>query len=133
MDKGGCPCLTRGMPTLVYEYKNCSTCQKALKYLDAKKIKYEKRPIVDTPPTLAELKRMLEHLKESGGSFKNLFNTSGVQYRELGMAEKIKDGLTESEALRLLAGNGKLIKRPFLLTNTSGTVGFKEAEWSKLL
>ena len=117
----------------VYEYKNCSTCQKALKYLDGKKIKYEKIPIVEQPPSPTELKRMLGHLKAKGGSLKNLFNTSGVQYRELGISEKLKNGMSESEALALLAKNGKLIKRPFLLTSDDGTVGFKQDEWAKLL
>lgn len=121
------------MKLKIYEYKACSTCQKALKFLDAKKISYEKLPIVDQPPTMAELKKMLGYLKADGGSFKNLFNTSGVQYRELGISEKIKAGMSESEALELLAKNGKLIKRPFVLADKSGVVGFKEDQWKKLL
>ena len=121
------------MNAKVYEYKNCSTCQKALKFLDAKKTKYERIPIVEQPPTAAEIKRMLGHLKDAGGSFKNLFNTSGQQYRELGISGKIKAGMSEDEAIKLLAKNGKLIKRPFLLTPTSGTVGFKPDVWAKLI
>lgn len=121
------------MPIKVYEYKNCSTCKNALKYLDAKKVSYTAVPIVDQPPTVSELKEMLGYLKESGGSFKNLFNTSGVQYRELGISDKIKAGMTEAEALKLLSQNGKLIKRPFLLTGKNGTVGFKQDEWARLI
>jgi arsenate reductase len=117
---------------VVYEYKNCSTCQKALKFLDKKGVAYDRRPIVDQPPTTAELKKMLGYLKESGGTFKNLFNTSGQMYRELGISEKLKAGMTESEALSLLAKNGKLVKRPFVLTAQGGTVGFKEDVWKKL-
>lgn len=121
------------MSIKVYEYNKCSTCVKALKFLDAKGVKYQKLPIVDQPPTAKELKQMLEFIKADGGSFKNLFNTSGVQYRELNISDKIKAGLTEAEALKLLAGNGKLIKRPFLLTGDNGTVGFKEDVWKKLI
>lgn len=117
----------------VYEYKACSTCQKALKYLDTKKVKYEKIPIVEQPPTMSELKQMLKYLKDAGGSFKNLFNTSGVQYRELKISDKIKAGMTEEEALKLLSTNGKLIKRPFILTKSNGTVGFKEDVLKNLL
>lgn len=120
------------MSIKIYEYKNCSTCKNALKFLDAKKLKYESVPIVDQPPSLAELKKMLDYVKAAGGSFKNLFNTSGLQYRELEIGQKIKDGMTEEEALKLLAKNGKLIKRPFLLTSKSGVVGFKPDIWSKL-
>lgn len=117
----------------VYEYKNCGTCQKARKFLEKNKITFKSIPIVDEPPSSAELKKMLGYLKARGGSFKNLFNTSGGQYRELKIGDKIKAGMTESEALQLLAKNGKLIKRPFLLTSGDGTVGFKEDEWKKLL
>ena len=33
--------------------------------------------------------------------------------------------------LKLLAANGKLIKRPFALSAQAGTVGFKESEWAE--
>lgn len=117
----------------VFEYKKCSTCQKALRFLDAHEIKYRRIPIVDEPPSLAKLKKMLGFLKAQGGSIKNLFNTSGVQYRELGVAEKLKKGLSDDEALKMLSENGKLIKRPFLLTSDGGLVGFKEEQWKDLL
>ncbi|HEX4925819.1 MAG TPA: Spx/MgsR family RNA polymerase-binding regulatory protein [Bdellovibrionales bacterium] len=121
------------MAIRVYEYSNCSTCKQALKYLDSKKVPYEKIPIVEQPPSLAELRLMLDYLKAQGLSFKNLFNTSGQQYRELKVGDKIKAGMTEQEALKLLAQNGKLIKRPFVLTGRNGTVGFKPELWSKLI
>lgn len=121
------------MPVKVYEYKNCSTCKKALQFLDKKKVRYEKYPIVDTPPSTKELQQMLDHLKESGKTFKNLFNTSGEQYRELKISDKIKAGMSEKEAIQLLAKNGKLIKRPFLLTDKNGTTGFQEETWAQML
>ena len=117
----------------VYEYKNCSTCQKAVQFLEGKKIRFQKIPIVDQPPTPAEIKKMLGYLKKQGGSFKNLFNTSGVQYRELKISDKIKAGLSEEDAIDLLSKNGKLIKRPFLLTDQTGTVGFKPEVWKEVL
>ena len=117
----------------VYEYKNCSTCKKALQFLDKKKVRYQKLAIVETPPSVSELKKMLNFLKARGGSFKNLFNTSGEQYRSLKIGDKIKAGLSEEDALKLLSENGKLIKRPFLLTDSDGVVGFKEEEWKKLV
>lgn len=112
-----------------YEYKACSTCQKASKFLDREGVEYQRLPIVDQPPTLAELQRMLGFVRESGGDFKSLFNTSGVMYRELGIAAQLKAGMTEKEALELLAKNGKLIKRPFLLGPDFGLVGFREEAW----
>lgn len=117
----------------VYEYKNCSTCQKALRFLDSALTAYERISIVESPPTKAELKKMLRILKDQGGSLKNLFNTSGQLYRELKISDRLKAGMTEAEALDLLAENGKLIKRPFLLTTESGTVGFRPDTWTSLL
>lgn len=119
------------MKLKIYEYKNCDTCKKALQFLDAKKIIYEKIPIVEQPPSLSELKKMLGFIEKSGGTFKNLFNTSGVQYRELKISDQIKAGLTEAQALKLLAGNGKLIKRPFVLSEDDGFIGFKKDAWEK--
>jgi arsenate reductase len=120
------------MALKVYEYKQCSTCQKALKFLDARGVKYERVAIVDQPPTKAELKKMLAIIEKRGGTFKNLFNTSGVQYRELGLSEKIKTGLMQMDAIDMLSKNGKLVKRPFAIDGEKGLVGFKEDEWKKM-
>ncbi len=113
----------------VYEYANCSTCKQALKYLEKKKIAYEAIPIVDQPPTVAELKRMLAVYD---GKIGKLFNTSGLLYREMRLGEKLPE-MSEAEALALLAKHGKLVKRPFVLAGKAGRVGFKETEWKSLV
>ena len=112
------------MSVRVYEYEGCSTCRQALKFLDARKTAYQRVPIVDQPPSVAELKSMLLFV----GDLRRLFNTSGVVYRELGLGDKLKT-MSESEALRLLSNNGKLVKRPFVLLKDRGLLGFKEDEW----
>lgn len=114
----------------VYEYAKCSTCVKALKYLDTKKVKYDKLPIVDKAPSQKELKEMLAALKEKGGSIKNLFNTSGVLYKEMKMSEKLPT-MSEAEAVKLLSEHGKLVKRPFVISDKIHLVGFKEDDWKK--
>ncbi|MBN8541096.1 MAG: Spx/MgsR family RNA polymerase-binding regulatory protein [Deltaproteobacteria bacterium] len=117
----------------IYEYNGCSTCKKALRFLNERKTEFNAIPIVESPPSLEELRQMVGYLKKRGSDFKKLFNTSGVLYREMKISEKLKGGMTEAEALKLLSENGKLIKRPFILTEKSGTVGFDETEWNKLL
>ncbi len=112
----------------VFEYAGCSTCKKALKFLDAKKVSYDKVDITTTPPTTAELRKMLGYV----GEVRKLFNTSGLVYKELKLSQKLPV-MSEAAALTLLAGNGRLVKRPFLLGATEGTVGFKEDEWKKLV
>jgi arsenate reductase (glutaredoxin) len=104
-----------------------------VKYLDEKNRKYEKVPIVEQPPTVSELETMLDHLKAKGKTFKSLFNTSGEQYRALEIGERIKAGMTEQEAIATLSKNGKLIKRPFLLTDKGGTTGFSAETWEELV
>lgn len=117
------------MPIKIYQYPKCSTCRKALKFLDANNIDYTAVDITEKPPTKTELKQMLKH---QNGELRKLFNTSGVQYRELKIKDKLPT-MTEKEAIDLLAQNGKLIKRPFLLTQTTGFVGFKEDLWQDLV
>lgn len=117
----------------VFEYSACSTCKQALKFLETTGVPYQRVAIVDQPPGTQDLKRMLGYLEAQGGSLKNLFNTSGVQYREMKIADKLAAGMKLDEALKLLAQNGKLVKRPFLLTESDGTVGFNAEKWTRLL
>lgn len=114
---------------IVYTYANCSTCRDATKWLRAQRIAFTERPIYETPPAVAELRQMLAC---QGGQLRRLFNTSGIQYRELGLAARLPT-LTEGEALRLLAGNGRLVKRPFLLGAKVGLLGFDAKVWAAAL
>lgn len=110
----------------VYEYGGCSTCKKALKFLEAKKIPFEKIDITETAPSPTELKIMLGHVQD----LRKLFNTSGLVYKEMKLSEKLPT-MSEKEALALLAKNGRLVKRPFVLGDGFGMVGFKEEQWER--
>ncbi len=114
----------------LYQYPKCSTCRKATKFLNENGHKFESIDITQTPPTEDELLTMLASYD---GELRKLFNTSGVQYREL----KLKDSLptmSQQEAISLLASNGKLIKRPFLLDNNGrGIVGYKQEAWEAFI
>ena len=90
----------------LYQYKKCSTCRKASKFLEENGIEFSSLDITEQPPTVAELEVMLSSY---GGEIRKLFNTSGVQYRELNMKEKLPT-MEAKQALELLSGNGKLIK-----------------------
>ena len=116
------------MNWILYHYKGCGTCRKAIRWLEERGVAYEPRPIRETPPSPEELRAMLGHV---GGELKRLFNTSGGDYRALDMKERLP-ALGEDEAVELLAGNGNLIKRPFLIGPGRGVVGFREAEWADL-
>ena len=113
----------------IYEYKNCGTCRKALKYLEERGVAFERVPIRETPPTKTELKAML---KSYHGERKRLFNTSGGDYKSMNMKDRLPD-LTDEEAIALLSENGNLIKRPFVLSGDQGVIGFKVDEWDAFL
>jgi arsenate reductase len=113
----------------LYQYPNCGTCRKATKYLDQHGLKYESINIVEQPPTKTELEMMLASY---GGEIRKLFNTSGVQYRELNMKENLPN-MSNDQAIELLSGNGKLVKRPFLLNGDKGIVAFKEELWADFI
>ena len=113
----------------LYQYPNCSTCRKAVKYLNQHEITFESIDITKQPPSKDELQQMLDSYD---GDIRKLFNTSGVQYRELKIKDRISD-MSAQEAIDLLSGNGKLIKRPFLLNKNKGIVAFKEEQWNNFL
>jgi len=113
----------------VYTLANCDTCRRATAWLRARGLAFEERAIRETPPTVAELRAMRAAL---GGEIQRLFNTSGLEYRAQKLAEKLP-ALDEAAALALLAANGSLVKRPFLLGDDLALVGFHEKTWAAAL
>ena len=120
--------MTVKTPTL-YTYANCDTCRKAVKWLQKEQIEVVEKPIRDTPPSPAELRAMLDHV---GGDLRKLFNTSGRDYREMKLSARLPE-LSTAEAIKLLAANGNLIKRPFLMGEGFGLVGFNADTWERAL
>ena len=110
-------------------YPKCTTCQKAEKWLNENNISYTKRHIKEENPTAEEIKRWKEM---SGLELKKFFNTSGMQYRALGLKDKLGT-MNEEEQLALLASDGMLVKRPILVTDETVLVGFRQAQWEETL
>ena len=113
----------------VLAYRKCSTCIKALKWLDEHNISYEERAIKEENPTYEELK---EWYTKSGLPLKKFFNTSGMLYKEMKLKDKLPE-MSEEEQLKLLATNGMLVKRPLIMDGDRVLTGFKMAEWEALL
>lgn len=116
-------------PLIVYTYARCSTCRDAVAWLRQQGIPFEERPIYTQAPSLEELRAMLRHVE---GELRKLFNTSGLEYRARGLKDKLP-GLSQEEALALLHGDGRLVKRPFVLGEGIGLLGFKQEAWAKKL
>lgn len=113
----------------VYCYDRCSTCKKALKWLDEKGIKYDLLDIKGEHPDEESLKAFYE---KSGLPLKRFFNTSGMIYREMELSKKLPV-MSEEEQIKLLATDGMLVKRPLVIGEDFVLTGFKEAEWEKKL
>ena len=110
-------------------YPKCTTCQKARAWLDEHHITYNFRDIKLENPTYDELAAWHEH---SGLPLKKFFNTSGLQYKALGLKEKLP-AMSEAEQLALLATDGMLVKRPLLVGEDFILTGFRAAEWEARL
>ncbi len=111
-------------------YPPCSTCKKAKKWLDDKGLSYTGRHIKEENPTYEELKNWLE---AGGMPVKKLFNTSGLQYRALGLKDKLT-AMSVDEQLQLLASDGMLVKRPVLVTDDGKILtGFQEDAWAEAI
>jgi len=113
----------------VYTLANCDTCRRAVKWLRAKEIFFEERPIRESPPTPSELRAMLNAF---GGERRKLFNTAGRDYRDQEIAVKLPS-LSDAEVIALLASNGNLVKRPFAIGHDVALIGFDEKKWSETL
>jgi arsenate reductase len=119
------------MPTTtkVYQYPKCSTCRKALKWLDGAKVTYDARDLVADPLPASTLRDLW---KRSGAPLARFFNTSGESYRAGNFKQRLKS-MGDAEALAALAADGKLVKRPIVDTGRAVLLGFDEAAYAATL
>lgn len=106
-------------------YPKCSTCKKAQDWLTAQGAHFTVRDIKQERPTEHELRQW--H-RLSGLPLRRFFNTSGLQYKALGLKDKLPS-MSEDEQFALLATDGMLVKRPILVSDRFVCVGFKQPEW----
>ncbi len=110
-------------------YPKCTTCQKAKAWLEEQGIAYEMRDIKQENPTAEELRLWWQ---ASGLPLKKFFNTSGLQYKALGLKDKLP-AMTEEEQIALMATDGMLVKRPILVDDGLVLVGFRQKDWEEKL
>ena len=113
----------------IYCYPKCTTCKKALEWLDEQGKAYEEIDIKENNPSKEDLKAAYE---KSGLPLKRFFNTSGLKYKELKLKDRLAS-MSEDEQLELLASDGMLVKRPLVIDGETVLTGFKEAEWQEKL
>jgi arsenate reductase len=112
----------------VYQYPKCSTCRKALAWLDDHGVEYTKSDLVSERILLAKLK---EIHRRSGLPIGRFFNTSGESYRTGGFKNRLP-AMSAEEALQALAADGKLVKRPIVDAGTKVLVGFDANAYARV-
>ena len=117
------------MSKIFVNYPKCSTCKRAEKFLKENNVEFVNRNIVEENPTAEELSLWMD---KSGLEPRKFFNTSGVLYREMNLKDKLKE-MNEEEMIKLLATDGKLIKRPLLVSEEGILVGFKEDSYKQII
>jgi arsenate reductase len=122
-------CEIRDVAVTIYQYPNCSTCKKALAWLEANGVAATSIDIVAKPPSRAELERVQ---KLAGVPIKKLFNVSGNSYKDGDFKSKLPT-MTDAQGLAALAEDGKLVKRPLVVGDGFALVGFDETAWRDAL
>ena len=111
---------------IFYSYLKCSTCRKAAKWLESKDFEFQLIDIVKEPPLVNYLNLALEQYSDDK---KRIFNTRGQAFKTLNLDVY---GLSREEIIQLLLGDGKLIKRPFLIYEEEKVIlGFNEIDYAK--
>jgi arsenate reductase len=113
------------MAAAIYQYPKCSTCRKALKWLDAHDVKYEATDLV---ANALPARKLADLHARSGLPIAKFFNTAGESYRAGNFKEKLP-AMSLAQALDALAADGKLVKRPILDLGRTVLVGFDEAAY----
>ena len=111
---------------IFYSYLKCSTCRKAEKWLENNHYKFQLIDLVKEPPLVNYLNLVLEQYSDDK---KRIFNTRGKVFQTLNLDI---DSLSKEEIIQLLLSDGKLIKRPFLISEGKKVIlGFNEIEYAK--
>ena len=113
----------------VYCYSKCSTCKKALKWLDENRIGHE---VIDITADHPDEETLRQYYALSGLPLKRFFFFFFIPYREMGLSRKLPE-MSEDDQLALLATDGMLVKRPLVVGDGFVLTGFKEEEWAEKL
>lgn len=109
------------MTLKLYGLKKCSTCQKAVTWLDDRGIANTLSDVRETPVSKEQVARWSKAL----GGWEKIINRAGYTWR--GLPPGKTANLTEAKAVALAVENPSLIRRP-LIEHGDGsvTVGFSK-------
>jgi arsenate reductase (glutaredoxin) len=109
---------------IFYQKPTCSTCQKAKALLMEEKVAFESRDLDKQRLTEKELDELI-----GGRDYKLFLNTRNELYRERKMKEHPP---SRAEAIKLMAKEPNLIRRPLLVRGAQIIFGFDENAYRNL-
>jgi len=105
------------MPTTIYHNPRCSKSRQTLELLHERNIETEIIEYLKTPPSKAELERLLDQL---GLEPRQLMRTKEDEYKELGLDDA---SLSREALIEAMVSNPKLIERPIVVHNGKAAIG----------
>lgn len=111
--------------TILYGIPNCDTVKKARRWLEERGIDYRFHDFRADGLTESQIKTWLKDL-----GVETLINKRSTSWKNL--SEKERAMLDDDKAVRLIAENPTLIKRPLLETGKQRRVGFKADDYARL-
>ncbi|MGB7436524.1 MAG: Spx/MgsR family RNA polymerase-binding regulatory protein [Candidatus Acidiferrum sp.] len=107
-----------------YQKPTCTTCRKAKAVLEELKLEFTTRDLDKERLSESELDQLI-----GGRDYKGFLNARNELYRTRNMAEQPP---SRAEALKLIAKEPNLIRRPLLISGSQIIVGFDEPAYRKL-
>ncbi|MFE3543222.1 arsenate reductase family protein [Nocardia sp. NPDC059177] len=111
--------------TEIWHNPRCTKSRQATAHLDEAGVDYTVRRYLDDPPTVAELRAVLERL---GAQPWDITRTGEDIAKELGLSGWGRTEADRERWLAALAEHPKLIQRPIVLTADGGAVVARDAE-----
>jgi arsenate reductase len=111
--------MTKGVSVDLYGLPYCTTCQKAVQYLeDEKGVTIRSfRNLKDEPLSLDEARDLAAKV----GGAEKLFSRRALKYRQMGLHEQ---QLSEDDLLRLMTEEYTFVTRPVVVRGDRATAGF---------
>jgi arsenate reductase len=102
----------------IYHNPRCSKSRETLALLEQHGVEPQVVPYLDTPPSVAELKKLLQELGFT--SARELMRKKEDLYKELKLADET---LSEEQLLQAMVSNPKLIERPIVVKGGKARIG----------
>ncbi|MBB1249246.1 arsenate reductase [Rhizobium sp. G21] len=106
------------MSVTIYGIKNCDTMKKAFTWLDGQGVAYQFHDYKKAAPSPETIAAWVDAL-----GWETVLNRAGTTFKKL--PEEDRAGLDRDKAIRLMAAQPSMIKRPILDRDGALTAGFK--------